>query len=196
MLCFWRSHPAVSSLSCMWNQDGPLQLGRTQDGPPLAHGEDGVPALQRRFGEETCSRKSRSLMCRLKLDFHKYVTGEFSCSGVSPSRVRQRHTWAGCAHNTCASQKHRGVSFLPNLNVNFNCQERSNGCCCVSCSGTLPPQRLIFPSHENKNLALKKVSLENKTQPFKTVFFFVFSCVLGCFLHVTLVEYVTPPKKT
>ncbi len=59
------SHPAVSSLSCVWNQDGPLQLCGTQDGPSLAQSEDGVPALQRRFGEETCSRKSRSLTSHL-----------------------------------------------------------------------------------------------------------------------------------
>lgn len=55
------SHPAVSSLSRVRDQDGPLQLGRAQDGPPLAQSEDGVPALQRRFGEETCSGESRSL---------------------------------------------------------------------------------------------------------------------------------------
>lgn len=58
LLCcrqFVPSHPAVSSLSCVWNQDGTLQLSRTQYGPPLAQSEDGVPALQRRFGKETCS---------------------------------------------------------------------------------------------------------------------------------------------
>lgn len=54
------SHPAVSSLSRVRDQDGPLQLGRAQDGPPLAQSEDGVPALQRRFGEETCGGESRS----------------------------------------------------------------------------------------------------------------------------------------
>lgn len=72
LLCVWTfatSHPAVSSLSCVWNQDRPLQLSGTQDGPPLAHGEDGVPALQRRFGEETCSRESRSFLRRLKRPF-------------------------------------------------------------------------------------------------------------------------------
>lgn len=49
------THPVVSSLSRVRNQDGPLQLCRTQYGPPLAQSEDRVPALQRRFGEETCS---------------------------------------------------------------------------------------------------------------------------------------------
>lgn len=53
LLLYRRSHPAVSSLSRVWNQDGPLQLGRAQNGPPLAQSEDSVPALQRRFGEET-----------------------------------------------------------------------------------------------------------------------------------------------
>ena len=48
------SHSAVSSLSRVRNQDGALQLAGAQDRPPLAHGEDGVPALQRRFGEEAC----------------------------------------------------------------------------------------------------------------------------------------------
>lgn len=56
----WTSHPAVSSLSRVWNQDRTLELGRTQDGAALAQSEDGVPALQGRFGEETCSEESRS----------------------------------------------------------------------------------------------------------------------------------------
>lgn len=56
----WTSHPAVSSLSRVWNQDRTLELGRTQDGAALAQSEDSVPALQGRFGEETCSEESRS----------------------------------------------------------------------------------------------------------------------------------------
>lgn len=58
----WRrsSHPAVSALRRVRHQDGPLQLSGTQDSSPLAQREDGVPALQGRFGEETCSVKSRN----------------------------------------------------------------------------------------------------------------------------------------
>lgn len=54
------SHPAVSALCRVRHQDGPLQLSGTQDRPPLAQREDGVPAFQGRFGEETCSVKSRN----------------------------------------------------------------------------------------------------------------------------------------
>lgn len=50
--CQW-SHPAVPSLGSVGDEDGPLQLGRAQHGPPLAQGEDGVPALQGGLGEET-----------------------------------------------------------------------------------------------------------------------------------------------
>ncbi len=80
VLCFWMfvtSHPAVSSLSCVWNQDRPFQLSRTQDGPPLAQSEDGVPALQRRFGEETCSRESRSFTCHPKHVFQFVLSGRW-----------------------------------------------------------------------------------------------------------------------
>lgn len=48
------AHPAVASLRRVRNQNGTLQLGGAQDGAPLAQSEDGVPALQGRFGEETC----------------------------------------------------------------------------------------------------------------------------------------------
>lgn len=59
------SHPAVPPLSRMRNQDGPLQFSRTQYGPPLTQSKDGVPALQRWFGEETCSRELRNFTCCL-----------------------------------------------------------------------------------------------------------------------------------
>lgn len=74
------SHPAVSSLSRVRDQDGPLQLGRAQDGAPLAQSEDGVPALQRRFGEETCSGESRSL---------KQSENVKQASGRAPKRTRR-----------------------------------------------------------------------------------------------------------
>lgn len=48
-------HPAVSTLNGVWDQDGTLELGRGQHRPPLTQSEDGVPALQRRFGEKTCT---------------------------------------------------------------------------------------------------------------------------------------------
>lgn len=54
-------YPAVSALRRVRHQDGPLQLSGTQDRPPLAQCEDGVPALQGRFGEETCSVESRNI---------------------------------------------------------------------------------------------------------------------------------------
>ena len=49
------SHPAVSSLGGVWYEDGSLQFSGAQYCPPLAKGEDGVPALQRRLGEKTCT---------------------------------------------------------------------------------------------------------------------------------------------
>lgn len=59
------SHPAVPSLSCVRDQDGPLQFSRTQDGASLAQSEDGVPALQRRFRKKAYGRESRRSTCAL-----------------------------------------------------------------------------------------------------------------------------------
>lgn len=49
-------YPAVSSLGRVGDEDRPLQLCGAQYCPPLAQSENGVPALQGRFGKEACSK--------------------------------------------------------------------------------------------------------------------------------------------